>query len=401
LENFESIPYGRQEITEEDIETVTKVLNSDFLTQGPVVPLFEEELCNYTGAKHSVVVNSCTSALHIACLALNLEPGDVLWTSPITFVASANCALYCGATVDFVDIEPDTALMSVKKLAEKLERSEKEGKLPKIVIPVHFAGQPCDMKEIHALSQKYDFKIIEDAAHAIGAKYQNEPVGNCKYSDITVFSFHPVKVITTGEGGAAMTNSYLLAEKMDLLRSHGITRDPVKMRNKPDGPWYYEQIELGFNYRMTDIQAALGINQLSRLEQYVLCRNEIVKWYDVQFNDIPISHLTQKFNRSSAHHLYVILLQEEFSFYHRSLFTKLRKEGVGVNLHYIPVYRQPNYRHMGYMDKKYPNSERYYRAAISLPIYPALTKIQQNTVVDSVLTQILSLTKQRASNLKK
>jgi len=379
LEKSKFIPYGRQDVTEEDIEEVVKVLHSDFLTQGPAVPLFEQKLCSYTGARYSVAVNSCTSALHIACLALGLGPGDILWTSPITFVASANCALYCGASVDLVDIEPDTALMSVEKLKDKLEWAEKEGKLPKIVIPVHFAGQPCDMEEIYNLGQKYGFKIIEDAAHSIGAKYQNEPVGNCRYSDITVFSFHPVKIITTGEGGAAMTNSPSLADKMELLREHGITRDLDKMHNTPDGPWYYEQIDLGFNYRITDIQAALGNSQMNRLDQYVSRRSEISEWYDKQFINTKINPLLRKLNRVSSCHLYVVMVQDGAPS-RNSLYNDMHKCGIGVNLHYIPVYHQPVFNKGTWLE----NTEIYYDRAISLPIYPTLNNEQLERVVDKV-----------------
>ncbi len=369
MEKSKTIPYGRQDVTEEDIEAVVKVLRSDFLTQGQAIPVFEKNLCDYTGSKYAVVVNSCTSALHIACLALDLSPGDILWTSPITFVASANCALYCGATVDFVDIEPNTALMSVEKLKEKLEYAEKEGKLPKIVIPVHFSGQPCDMKEIYDLGQQYDFRIIEDAAHAIGAKYYEEPVGNCQYSDITVFSFHPVKIITTGEGGAAMTNNSALADKMELLRSHGITRDPDKMYNRLDEPWYYEQVEVGFNYRMTDIQAALGSSQLTRLDKYVSRRTEISEWYNNKFNNQNITPLKLKSNRKSAHHLYVIKVSND-KYERDEVYRGLSKKGIGVNLHYIPVYKHSLF----YSDIFLENAEHYYKHAISLPIYPLMEK---------------------------
>ena len=379
MEKSKFIPYGRQEVTQEDIDAVIQTLKSDFLTQGPAVPLFEQKLCSYTGARYSVAVNSCTSALHIACLALGLGPGDILWTSPITFVASANCALYCGASVDFVDIEPDTALMSVEKLKDKLEWAEKEGKLPKIVIPVHFAGQPCDMEEIYNLGQKYGFKIIEDAAHAIGSKYKSESIGNCKYSDITVFSFHPVKIITTGEGGAVMTNSLLLAEKMDVLRSHGITRDPKKMQNKPDGMWYYEQIDIGFNYRMTDIQAALGSSQMNRLDQYVSRRSEISEWYDKQFINTKINPLLRKLNRVSSCHLYVVMVQDGAPS-RNSLYNDMHKCGIGVNLHYIPVYHQPVFNKGTWLE----NTEIYYDRAISLPIYPTLNNEQLERVVDKV-----------------
>ena len=380
LEKSKFIPYGHQDVIESDINAVIQVLQSDFLTQGPVVPAFEQELCNYTGAKHSVAVNSCKSALHIACLALDLGVGDILWTSPITFVASANCALYCGATVDFVDINPDTALMSVKKLREKLELAEREGKLPKIVIPVHFAGQPCDMEEIHGLGRRYGFKIIEDAAHAIGAKYQTESVGSCQYSDITVFSFHPVKIITTGEGGSAMTNDSLLAEKMKLLRSHGITRDSVKIQKNLDGPWCYDQIDLGFNYRMTDIQAALGISQLNRIDEYVSHRVEISKWYDDQFKDLNIDPLVQKSNRNSSFHLYVIRIKGGNKERNR-LYSNLCKNNIGVNVHYIPVYKHTYYDSFNVLYE----AERYYQEAISLPLFPKITDSDLRKVTSNIL----------------
>ena len=383
MEKSKFIPYGRQEVTQEDIDAVIQTLKSDFLTQGPAVPLFEQKLCSYTGARYSVAVNSCTSALHIACLALGLGPGDILWTSPITFVASANCALYCGASVDFVDIEPDTALMSVEKLKDKLEWAEKEGKLPKIVIPVHFAGQPCDMEEIYNLGQKYGFKIIEDAAHSIGAKYQNEPVGNCRYSDITVFSFHPVKIITTGEGGAAMTNSPSLADKMELLREHGITRDLDKMHNTPDGPWYYEQVDLGFNYRMTDIQAALGISQLDRLDQYIIQRCKIAKWYDTQFKDLPIDPLVLKTGNVSSHHLYVVRVQKGVEF-KGELYQFLIDNNIGVNVHYIPINQNFFYRKY-FRNTEFPLSKEYYDKAITLPLNHKINNLELDFIVKKVI----------------
>lgn len=382
MEKSKFIPYGCQDIFEEDIEAVVKVLRSDFLTQGPAVPVFEDSLCNYTGAKYSVAVNNCTSALHIACLALGLGPGDVLWTSPITFVASANCALYCGAEVDFVDIEPDTALMSVNKLKKKLEHAEKSGRLPKVVIPVHFAGQSCDMKEIYDLSKQYNFKIIEDAAHAIGASYHSEPIGGCKYSDISVFSFHPVKIITTGEGGAAMTNNSLLAEKMELLRSHGITRDPVKMHKKVCHSWYYEQINLGFNYRITDMQAALGISQLNRLDQYVSRRIEIAELYNEHFKNTAVTPLTQKTNRKSAYHLYVIKV-DDGTLKRDSIYNFLRAKNIGVNLHYIPVNKQPYFKKI-ITGNPLLEAESYYSCAISLPIFPTMTNNTLNKVAEQV-----------------
>ena len=360
------IPYGKQSISEDDINEIIKVLHSDFLTQGPIVPKFEELLCNYTGAKHAIAVNSCTSALHIACLSLGLGPGDILWTSPITFVASANCALYCGATVDLVDIDFDTALMSVSHLKNKLEKAKSDGKLPKIVVPVHFSGQSCDMREIHSLSKEYGFYIIEDAAHAIGGSYKDEKIGCCKYSDITVFSFHPVKIITTGEGGAALTNDSQLANNMELLRSHGITRDNQQMNEKKPNPWYYEQVMLGYNYRMTDIHAALGVSQLNMINEYLSKRAEIAKYYDKVFRGTKVFPLLVKADRSSSNHLYVIRVSKEIR---STLFNKLVESGIGVNLHYIPIYRQPYFE----LNESFRESEKYYESAISIPIFPLLT----------------------------
>ena len=368
------IPYGKQDITLEDIEAVVKVLHSDFLTQGPVVPSFEKKLSDYTGSNYAVAVNSCTSALHLACLALELGPGDILWTSPISFVASANCALYCGASVDFVDIDPDTALMSVKKLSDKLDKACKEGKLPKIVVPVHFAGQPCDMEEIYTLSKQYGFKIIEDAAHAIGAKYKDEIVGNCNYSDITVFSFHPVKIITTGEGGAALTNDCNLAEKISTLRSHGITKDLNKLENSGNGAWYYEQIDLGFNYRMTDIQAAIGVSQIDRLDNYVDIRASIASFYNNFFESTLVEVLTHKYDRKSSNHLYVIRVKNNDAKNRDGLFSYMRENGVNVNVHYIPVHTMPYYKNNDTSYDVFNNAERYYSEAISIPIYPTLSK---------------------------
>jgi UDP-4-amino-4,6-dideoxy-N-acetyl-beta-L-altrosamine transaminase len=364
LEKSEFIPYGRQDVVKEDIEAVVNVLRSDFLTQGEVVPAFEKKLCDYTGVKYAVAVNSCTSALHIACLALGLGDGDILWTSPISFVATANCALYCGASIDFVDIDVNTALMSVERLKQKLEQAEKEGKLPKIIIPVHFSGQPCDMKEIYDLSRQYGFKIIEDAAHAIGATYHNNPVGNCKYSDIAVFSFHPVKIITTGEGGSAMTNNIFLAEKMRLFRSHGIKK------HKAEKGWLYSQSALGYNYRMTDIHAALGLSQIQRLGGYIKKRIKIAKLYGELFHENNmVKMLLQLDDRISSHHLFVIKvnpLERKF------LFNNFRNLKIGVNVHYIPIHLQPYYRKMGFKEGDFPQSEQYYSRCISLPIYPKL-----------------------------
>lgn len=375
------IPYGRQEITQADIDAVVDVLRSDFLTQGPQVPYFESKLSAYCGASHVLAMNSATSALHVACLALGLSAGDWLWTTPTTFVASANCALYCGAKVDFVDIDADTWNISTQKLEAKLIVAEREGRLPKIVVPVHLCGRPCDMQAIHALGQRFGFRIIEDASHAIGARYRNEPVGNCRYSDVTIFSFHPVKIITTGEGGAALTNQKSLAEKMDLLRSHGITRTPEKMSKLPDGPWYYEQIDLGFNYRMTEMQAALGVSQMDRLDDFVACRNEIAARYDELLSELPL-RLPALSEDYSGLHLYVVRIKlDEIRTSHRDVFAVLRGHGIAVNLHYIPVHTQPYYRNMGFEVGDFPEAESYYSEAISLPMYANLTKEDQFKVV--------------------
>jgi UDP-4-amino-4,6-dideoxy-N-acetyl-beta-L-altrosamine transaminase len=383
------IPYGRQNINEDDIQAVIDVLRSDFLTQGPAVSAFEKSIIDYCGVNFAVAVNSATSALHIACLALGVGKGDMVWTSPITFVASANCALYCGADVDFVDIDPLTYNMSVDSLSEKLQLAEKAGKLPKVLIPVHLCGQPCDMEKIYALSLKYGFKVIEDASHAIGGKYQNKPIGNCKFSDITVFSFHPVKIITTGEGGMAVTNDRLLAKKLFLLRSHGITRDPNEMENNSDGPWYYEQIDLGFNYRMTDIQAALGLSQTRRLDEFVIQRQSIARRYGELLSGLPVLLPTQLKSSYSSFHLYVIRLRAKEIFKtHKEVFEKLRQLEVGANLHYMPVYYQPYYQKLGFNREYCIEANRYYDEAISLPIYHGLSDTQQTHIV-SVLRKAL------------
>lgn len=376
------IPYGRQEITRADIDAVVAVLQSDFLTQGPAVPRFEEALAKSAGAQHAIAVNSATSALHIACLALGLGPGDWLWTSAITFVASANCGLYCGAKVDFVDIDPKTYNLCPVALERKLEQAEREGRLPKVVVPVHLCGQPCDMAAIHALANRFGFRVIEDASHAIGGTYRGDAIGSCRYSDITVFSFHPVKIITTAEGGAALTNSRELADKMSLLRSHGITRDPAQMTHEPDGPWYYQQIELGFNYRMTELQAALGVSQLTRLDRYIERRHELAQRYESLLGELPVTTPWQHPDSYSGLHLYVIRLQlERIGLSHREVFEALRASGIGVNLHYIPVYTQPYFQRMGFDPANFPRAQAYYREAISLPMYSSLTEQQQDVVV--------------------
>lgn len=379
------IPYGRQQINQSDIDAVVEVLRSDYLTQGPVIPAFEKAVSAYCGSQHAVAVTNATSALHIACLALEVGPGDLVWTSPISFVASANCALYCGASVDFVDIDADSYNLSIPALSLKLAQAEKTGKLPKVLIPVHLCGQSCDMKAIHDLALRYDFKVIEDASHAIGARYGGEPIGNCRYSDITVFSFHPVKVITTGEGGMAVTNSPDLANRLNLFRSHGITRDAAQMTEAPHGPWYYQQIQLGFNYRMTDIQAALGLSQLNRLDQFVEKRTGIARRYDELLSNLPVKIPVKDANASSSLHLYVVRLQlEQINHSHKTVFESLRNNGIGVNLHYIPIYHQPYYRLMGFEVGHCPEAENYYAEAISLPIFPALTDSDQDNVVSSL-----------------
>jgi UDP-4-amino-4,6-dideoxy-N-acetyl-beta-L-altrosamine transaminase len=381
-----TIPYGRQSISEEDIQAVIDVLRSDYLTQGPAVPRFEEAINGWCGSKYSIAVNSATSALHIACLALGVGVGDRVWTSAITFVASANCAHYCGASVDFVDVDDDTYNMSIEHLEEKLVAANKLGTLPKVVIPVHLAGQSCDMEAIKRLSKMYGFRIIEDASHAIGASYKGIPVGGCSYSDVTVFSFHPVKIITTGEGGVATTNDQELAARMALLRSHGVTRDPDQMVHPPHGPWYYEQITLGFNYRLTDISAALGISQLRRLSNFVDERHRIAHRYNELFSGHPVRSPWQHPDTRSSFHLYIIRPDlARLQATHREIFERLRSRGILANLHYIPVYRQPYYASKGYSRSEFPNAEKYYSEAISLPIYPGLTDDEQDRVVTALL----------------
>lgn len=376
------IPYGRQHITQADIDAVVDVLQSDFLTQGPIVPEFEHAVADRVGAKHAVAVNSGTSALHVACLALGLGRGDILWTSPITFVASANCALYCGAEVDFVDIDPHTYTLCSKALEEKLEQAKKENRLPKIIIPVHMCGQPCNMQAIFDLSQKYGFKIIEDACHALGGEYKGAPIGNCRYSDITVFSFHPVKIITTGEGGMNTTNDADLASHMARLCSHGITRNPDLMTHEPDGPWYYQQIDLGFNYRMTDIQAALGISQLEKLDGFIARRRELAQRYDNLLENLPLITPWQDPDGLSAWHLYVIRLQlDKIPQSHEEVFVALRKKRIGVNLHYIPVHTHPWYQELGFEAGQFPKAEQYYKEAITLPLFPEITEEEQDYVI--------------------
>jgi dTDP-4-amino-4,6-dideoxygalactose transaminase len=415
------IPYGRQDITEADIEAVVEVLRSDFLTQGPMVPRFEQAVADYCGASHAVAVNSGTSALHLACLALGVGPGDRVWTSPNTFVASANCARYCGADVDFVDIDPRTYNLCPNKLAEKLELAERDGRLPKVVIPVHFAGQPCDMPAIHTLSQRYGFRILEDASHALGASYKAPPnprrseprsrtaaqrpqpehpdstpfagearsyqkIGSCTHSDITVFSFHPVKIITTGEGGMALTNDPELAERMIRHRSHGITSNQERMEPRPaDEIWNYQQIAIGHNYRMTDIQAALGLSQMLRLDEFVQRRRAIARRYDAAFAGLPVITPWQRPDVHSSYHLYPVRVRESLCVKtQRQVYDALWEAGIAVNLHYIPVYRQPYYEAMGFNAGYCPEAERFHKETISLPMYPTLNAGEQRHVIDSV-----------------
>ncbi|OGT89693.1 MAG: UDP-4-amino-4,6-dideoxy-N-acetyl-beta-L-altrosamine transaminase [Gammaproteobacteria bacterium RIFOXYA12_FULL_61_12] len=375
------IPYGRQDITDDDIRAVEAVLRSDFLTQGPAVPGFEQAVAAHCGVAHAVATNSATSALHIACMALGLGPGDRLWTTPITFVASANCGLYCGAQVDFVDIDPLTYNLSVEHLVAKLESAEMSGTLPKVLVPVHMCGQPCDMEAIHALGQRYGFRIIEDASHAIGASFRGEPVGNCRYSDITVFSFHPVKIVTTGEGGVAVTNDASLAADMALLRSHGITRDAALMSQPPDGPWYYQQIALGFNYRITDIQAALGTSQMARLAGYVERREALVRQYDSRLAQFPLRRPQRADNRSSAWHLYVVRVAASDRL---AVFNAMLNAGIGVNVHYTPVHLQPYYRRLGFAPGQFPHAEAHGAEAITLPLHPRLSAADLDAVVDAL-----------------
>ena len=383
------IPYGRQWINDDDIDAVIEVLRSDWLTQGPSIAAFEASVASRVGAKHAVAVSSGTAALHLAVLAAGVGPGDVVWTSPITFVASANCALYAGASVGFVDIEPDTALIDAEQLEFKLAVAAETGVLPKAIVVVHLAGQPCDMARIGAAASRYGVAVIEDAAHAIGGSYAGTPVGACEYSDMTTFSFHPVKVVTTGEGGMITTNDDLLAEKLRLGRTHGITRDPSLMTREPDGPWYYEQVSLGYNYRITDFQCALGISQMRRLDEFLARRAELATRYDEMLVDLPVSPLVRRDGRTSGWHLYVINLQPGTRCSRREVFDALRAAGIGVNVHYIPVHLQPYYRALGFEAGDFPVAEAYYDSAITLPLYPAMSEADQDAVV-AALREALS-----------
>ena len=378
------IPYGRQNISNSDIEAVIQVLKSPFITQGPTVPLFEKSISDYVNSTYSVAVNSATSALHISCLALGLGKGDYLWTSSITFVASANCALYCGAKVDFVDIDINTGLLDINLLKEKLSKAKRENQLPKVIVPVHYAGSSCNMREIHQLSKEFGFKILEDASHAIGGKLYGEPVGNCRYSDICVFSFHPVKIITTAEGGVATTNNPYFARKMYELRSHGITKDPKLFKNLPSKPWIYEQQSLGFNYRLTEIQAALGLSQMQKLDNFVAERNRLWKLYKEKLEGLPISLLSIPEDIVSSLHLAVFFINTNEPGKHEFIFSKLREANIGVQVHYIPVHLQPFYSSIGFKKGYLPNSERFAERVISLPLFPGLKEEEQDYVVSEL-----------------
>ena len=379
------IPYGRQDINQQDIDAVVEILHSDWLTQGKAVERFEQTVADYCGVKYAIAVSSATAAFHIACLAIGLGKQDHLWTSPNTFVASANCGLYCGAKVDFVDIDPHTYNLSIDELTHKLNGAEQQGRLPKVLVPVHFAGQSCEMQKISALSQQYGFQVLEDASHAIGGKYQGKAIGCCEFSDLAVFSFHPVKIITTGEGGMVLTNRDDLYEKLIRLRSHGITRNPDLMQGESHGAWYYQQLELGFNYRMTDIQAALGLSQMKRLDEFIARRQFLAQRYNHLLKDLPITLPYQHPDTESSWHLYVIRLHlDKIHKTHRQVFEELRQVGIGVNLHYIPVHTQPYYQSIGFRWGDFPKSETYYASAISIPLYYGLNKENQNRVVDNL-----------------
>ena len=386
------IPYGRQDIDDADIDAVVKTLTSDWLTQGPRVPAFESAMASYCGSEFGIAVNSATSALHIACLALGVDGDDVVWTSPNSFVATANCALYCGAAIDFVDIDINTGNMCIDALTAKLAQAEKQNKLPKVIIPVHFAGQSCDMAQIAKLAEQYQFKVIEDASHAVGAKYLDNNVGSCQYSDICVFSFHPVKIITTMEGGMAMTNQQDIAEKMRLLRSHGVSNDPNVMRNKPHGPWYYQQVELGFNYRMNDIEAALGTSQLTKLDDFIAKRNSVAAHYSERFaHSDTITPLIVNKETYSSFHLYVVRIAELTQQQQSKLVEALRNEGIFAHLHYIPIHTQPYYTDLGFKSGDFPDAERYYCEALTLPIFPNLTTSQIDFIADTLISLVNAL----------
>ncbi len=383
------LPYGRQSIDEQDIAAVVEVLRSDFLTQGPAVQRFEAAVTDWCGARHGLAVANGTAALHLAAQALGLGPGDWLWTSPITFVASANCARYCGAQVDFVDVDPGTINLCPRRLAEKLQAAEKEGRLPKVVVPVHFGGQSCAMDEIQALAQKYGFRLMEDASHALGGTYLGERVGNCRWSDVVTHSFHPVKIVTSGEGGMMTTNDAALHQRMATLRSHGITRDPAQMVGESEGGWYYQQVELGYNYRMTDIQAMLGASQMNKLERFVARRREIAALYDKVLAGLPVTPLMRDSRAESAWHLYMIRLDlTAIPHTRREVFDRLRAQGILVNVHYIPVHLQPDYARLGFTAGMFPEAERYYQECITLPMFPAMTDDDVQRVRESLFMAV-------------
>jgi len=380
------IPYGKQDICQADIDAVIAVLKSDFLTQGPTIVQFEHGIANYCQADYAIATSNATASLHLSCLALDVGVGDTVWTSPISFVASSNCALYCGAKIDFVDVESDTGLMCVIALKQKLKNAKLQNKLPKVLIPVHLAGQSCDMKAIAKLAQEYGFKVIEDASHSIGAKYQERPVGNCLYSDICVFSFHPVKIITTAEGGVATTNQVKIAKKLKMLASHGITRNPIDMTEQSHGSWYYQQIALGFNYRMSELHAALGLSQLIRLDELVNKRNDLAKRYREKLADLPLNHLTQYDDRYSSYHLFIIQLNDTAQ--HDRVFEQLKNSGIGVNLHYIPIHLQPYYKQFGFKRGDFLNAEEYYQKSITLPLHPNLTIKEQDLIIKCLVDYV-------------
>ena len=383
------IPYAKQDISDEDIDSVIEVLKSDFLTQGNKVPLFEDIISERVGAKYALAANSATSCLYLSCLSLGLSKEDILWTSPITYVASANCALFCGAEVDFVDIDPLTWNISVEILEEKLKKARKIKKIPKILVLVHLAGNPCDLQKVFDLSKEYGFSIIEDASHALGSKYSGEHIGSSVYSDISVFSFHPVKNITTGEGGMILTNNQKLSEKIHLYRSHGITRDTKKMINKEEGLWYYEQLLLGFNFRMSDIHAALGISQMNSLDKFISKRNELSQIYTEELKGLPLTIQRVRKEDLSAWHIFVIRLKlSELKLSRLEIYNSLRNKGIGVNVHYIPVHLHPFYKNLGFNKGDFPNSENYYDGAITIPMFTKLKKKEIKFVIQALKESI-------------